>query len=421
MGTPEEQGPDLQIDERGEIRVLDEEARSVIQIRSGLWRIAPSLDDVLLLERFGTDAGAERVVLSGTIPGTSVVDIVSFLHGAKKGGTLTLVSGETCKAVLFDSGNVVSAVSNREEDRLGEILYRYGKITREQLAEALSAVGETRRLGKVLVDRGFINSHELWSFIRKQVEEIFYSVLLLSEGLFYFSVPGHPEYFPANVPMSTQGLMMEGIRRIDELRYFRQQIPSAKVVVEPVWPRPATLQIDPHEEALLAQIRGPVTIEELARSSLLGEFETTRIVFHLLQGGAVRKANVVEVAAGTATAEARIEGLIDTFNQIFREIFATIGRSGRASEFRRGLSSFLTAHGYPDLFREVTIEENGELSKATLMANLAQAGVEQKTDYLYAGLNELLFFEIFGAREILGQEEEQALMRRVNALFQKLR
>ena len=69
----------------------------------------------------------------------------------------------------------------------------------------------------------------------------------------------------------------------------------------------------------------------------------------------------------------------------------------------------------------MSIEQTGDLSKATLMANLAQAGVEQKTDYLYAGLNELLFFEIFGAREILGREEEQALMRRVNALFQKLR
>jgi hypothetical protein len=416
--APGPRGADLRIDERGEVLPLTDAARSAISLRHGLWRFAPSHDGVLLLERVSSDVDGDRVALAGSIVDAGLLDVLSFLHGAKRSGSLTVVSGDVCKAVLFENGNVVSAMSNREEDRLGEMLYRYGKLSPDEIRSALQEVGGTRRLGKVLVDRGLLNSHDLWNFIRKQVEEIVFSLLVLTEGTFYFSVPGQPDHFPAHVPMSSQALLMEGVRRADELRYFRQLIPSSRQVVEALWPRPEGLRLDPHDEAVLAAVTAPVTVADLARASRVGEFEATKAVFHLLRAGALRK---VEDEGTPASAEARLDALISTFNEIFREIYAAIERRGGAEQFRQGLAAFLSAHGYPELFDGVALDPTGELSRSALLANLAKAKTDTKADYLYAGLNELLFFEIFEAREMLGNDEEQELMRRVNALFQRLR
>jgi hypothetical protein len=416
-----ERGPDLRIDEAGDVIPVGEAARAAIQLRRGLWRMAPSHEDVLVLERADGGVAADRVVLVGSLEGLGLPDVFSFLHSSKKSGAVTVVAGEVCKAMLFEDGNVVSAMSNCEEDRLGEILYRYGKISREQLQSALAEVGGSRRLGKVLMDRGILNSHELWNFIRRQVEEIFFSVLLLEQGTFYYSVPGHPDHFPAHVPMNAQELMMEGVRRIDELRYFRQVIPSLDVTLEPKWPTPQGLRLSASDEQVLRLVQRPMTLRELARASRLGDFETTKVVFHLVRTGALRLSEAAARVSPVTFEEQRLVALTDTFNQIFREIFVCIDRAGEGPQFREGLASFLSAHGYQDLFRNVPLEASGELSKSAILENLNRSTVENKADYLYAGLNELLFFEIFEAREILGREEEQALMRRVNALFQQLR
>lgn len=421
MSAPSERAPDLRIDERGEVVPLGEVARAALQTRRGYWRVAPSHESALVLERADPHERGDHVVLAGSVEGAGLMDVINFLCQSQKNGALTVVSGDICKALLLEGGNVVSAMSNRDEDRLGELLYRFGKVTREQLQMALAEVGGPRHLGKVLLDRGIISSHELWSFIRKQVEEIFFGLLLVREGTFYFSVPGHPDFFPAHVPMNSQALLMEGVRRMDELSYFRQLIPSSSVTVVPKWPPPSGVQLEQREEMLLKLCEGPVTVAELSRVSKLGEFETTKSVFHLLKTGALRKLDGPAGPSPRTPEEERLNLLLDTFNQIFREITAAIDKSGRGREFRAGITSFLSSQAYPDLFRNVGFEQNGEITKSALVSNVRTSPTDNKVDYLYSGLNELLFFEIFEAREILGREEENALMQRVNTLFQQLR
>jgi hypothetical protein len=420
MNRQEERGPDLRIDGQGEIVPLGEKARAAIQAWRGLWRIAPSHGDVLLLERHNPTAREDRVVLVGTLQGMEILDIINHISNAQKSGAMTAVSGRSRKALLFEKGSLVSAVSNSDEDSLGEILFRFGKVTRDQLHAAGGEVSGPRRLGKVLVERGIINSHELWTYIRRQVEEIFYSVLHLSEGVFYFSVPGKPESFPARVPMSSNALLMEGVRRMDELKHFRELIPTPEILIEGKWPPAQSVHLDPRDEALLKLTQKPITVAELARISRYGEFETTKAVFHLLKSGLVRRVEGTIETEPTAAGDGRVEALIDTFNQIFREIFACIERNGGSTELQSGIAAFLSSNAYAPLFAEVPFQSTGELSKRALLENLTKAGVENPADYLYAGLNELLFFEIFAAREILGHEEEQALMSRVNQLFQHL-
>ena len=134
--------------------------------------------------------------------------------------------------------------------------------------------------------------------MRRQVEEIFFALLLTREGEFYFERDGR-EPPGANLSLPTQSLLLEGCRRMDELSYFRAKLKSSRVVLQR---RPGvTLPPDltPSQLEVLNLVDGLRTLGELARLSHLGEFECTHAAFGLLQ------ASLVEVLEGAQRSRAR--------------------------------------------------------------------------------------------------------------------
>ncbi len=64
-------------------------------------------------------------------------------------------------------------LKQEENKRLGEILVEMGRISEEQLVEALevqSRPGETRMLGQILLSRGHVKPHHIHVALAKQRE-----------------------------------------------------------------------------------------------------------------------------------------------------------------------------------------------------------------------------------------------------------
>ena len=135
--------------------------------------------------------------------------------------------GPTPLLDYFKRGDVRMAASNVPEDRIGAILYRFGRISAQDLERALSQVTQEHRFGQVLVETGALTTHDLYQFVRKQVEEIFYSVLVVRKGEYYFYRTGDDDVPPSQLQLSTKQLLFEGVRRIDEMSYFREKLPAA--------------------------------------------------------------------------------------------------------------------------------------------------------------------------------------------------
>ncbi len=421
----------LEIDPKGGISCSDRRIWKHLASRAGKWRPVPTPDELLIFQRIEPveeqqllDSGERRigrVALSGTVASSGdLVDVLTFILSNKKTGVLVILNGEIKKTVFFQKGDVRMAASNLPEDRIGAVLYRYGLVTEKQLQNALSKA-KGKRLGQVFVEEGVLTVHELYKCIRKQIEDIFYSILLFRAGEFYFYTMQKEGSLPVLMNLSTNNLLMEGVRRIDEMSYFREKLPSTEVVLE-VSPEVPPRKLEEKESRVYFLIDGKRTVKEIGRESRLGEFETTKIIFHLLQMRYIRVVEQARAVEGIKPGEAAeaLHQVVETFNNVYRKIFAAV--QGRQKELLSGLDSFFGGStGYGDLFQDIMLQEDGALPSKPLLDRLDSLDVPNKTDFLYQALNELLFFEMFTAGQSLSDKDEKSLRERLNEIFANMK
>lgn len=152
--------------------------------------------------------------LSGNLKDYDLSQILEDLQVSKKTGTLTFTNKEIKKCIYLRDGNIVFASSNQDEDRLGDMLLRVGKITKQQFKTSEEILKKTgKKQGAILVDLGYMTPQELFLGLKFQVKEIICSVFLWDEGEFSFD----PAPLPKKViplPFDTAEIIQEVIRRI---------------------------------------------------------------------------------------------------------------------------------------------------------------------------------------------------------------
>jgi hypothetical protein len=161
------------------------------------------------------------MALEGTIRDFGLPDIFQLIGLQRKTGLLTLTNerdGESV-TVTFENGMVVMADSSarRLEDRLGNVLVKQGKVTRERLDETLNVQRQTlQRLGHILTGAGAITSRDLRDALSVQISQIVFRVFRWRDGRYLFAPSESVDYDRENfVPMSTDFILMEGIRMVD--------------------------------------------------------------------------------------------------------------------------------------------------------------------------------------------------------------
>jgi hypothetical protein len=131
-------------------------------------------------------------------------------------------------------------------------------------------------------------------------EKAFYALLALRSGTFQFDPQAQLDNETCNLP--TEPLLMEGMRRIDEIRRLRQTLPA-----------PATVRLlvgaasDPDETRVLAYLGpGARTVGDIIQGVLLGgdvdEYDALKALARLSRRGVVR----VEVPNDAANDESRV-------------------------------------------------------------------------------------------------------------------
>ena len=121
------------------------------------------------------------MALQGTIRDFGLPDIFQLIGLQRKTGTLTLANDKDKEtvAVTFENGMVVMADSSgrRLEDRLGNVLVKQGKLSRERLDEALAVQKQTlQRLGHILAASSAITTRDLRDALSVQVAQIVFRV-----------------------------------------------------------------------------------------------------------------------------------------------------------------------------------------------------------------------------------------------------
>src|SRR5262245_8550611 len=178
------------------------------------------------------------MALEGTIKDFGLPDIFQLIGLQRKTGVLTLTSDKENVTVTFENGMVVMADSSakRLEDRLGHVLVKQAKLSKERLDEALQTQRATlQRLGHVLITGNYITTKDLKDALQTQVSQIVFKVFRWRDGEYHFAPTDNVDYDRENfTPMSADFILMEGIRMVDEWPIIEKKIPSMDIVFRTV-------------------------------------------------------------------------------------------------------------------------------------------------------------------------------------------
>ena len=202
------------------------------------------------------------MALSGTLKDFALPDIFQLIGMQRKTGLLTLESDRETVSVVFEQGMVVHADSTvrRLDDLLGNVLVRQGKMRQEILEEALAKQKVSmQRLGFILTSQGYIERADLTSALSEQVQQIVFRVFRWKSGNYHFDPSADTDYDRDNAsPVSTDHILMEGIRRVDEWPIIEKRIPSLESVFRPLVPQKQIKIVDESVSGGLADAFGNV-------------------------------------------------------------------------------------------------------------------------------------------------------------------
>jgi hypothetical protein len=231
-------------------------------------------------------------VLQGNLAAFKLPEVLTFLAGARKSGTLTLTSGSRESYVFFNDGALVYAGSNDEQFRLGAILLRKKRLTRAEcdLIDELMR-REGGRFGEIAVQQGILSEAQLRDFLKVQVSEILYDGFVWSGGTFAFKEDLDLPGYAVTISVDLGNLIMEGARRIEEWEQCIRLLPDKSVVFHVVArPSEEKITLTADEWRILFLINGQRTLEELVHAAEEDAFHIYRVVYGLLSNKLIEPA-----------------------------------------------------------------------------------------------------------------------------------
>jgi hypothetical protein len=211
--------------------------------QASVWKVLDTSAELLLAMRGQgpglysevVDWGAGRASFAGDLADVQPSELLNFIHQGRRTGVLLARAGAVERALVFVDGNIAWARSTSPPERL-------------------AGVGE-----------------------------VFLGFLVARAGSFAFLNGVDRAALPSALSLDTQAMLLDGLRRLDEMELYRTRIPSPQVVPRPTGKPPDG--VEPQEKQILALADGKRTLAELAVASALGEFETTKAAYALIERG----------------------------------------------------------------------------------------------------------------------------------------
>ncbi len=101
--------------------------------------------------------------------------------------------------------------------------------------------------------------------------------------------PAEDRTFPVKLEMSTEGILMEGFRQIDELRRIGTELPAHHSTLSLAMPViPPLRNLSPDELDVLQLVVNYGTVETILNKSLASDLETSEVLLKLVKSGYLR-------------------------------------------------------------------------------------------------------------------------------------
>ena len=374
---------------------------------SWLWRPfppsgSPPICGCGAANRPNVDRGQLRAVVwhsRETIGDFGLADIFQLIGIQRKTGTLTLDRKSETVTIKFLEGTVAGAENSGQdlEDRLGAVLVRIGKISEAQLREALKSQRKTlQRLGHILVERNYISQDDLIDALRVQQLQVVYRLFRWREGGYHFHASDSVDYDEQHfTPISSDTILMEGARMVDEWPLIERRIRSDQMVfrlsdaalaldldvpgrtriptrrptadfdfdfaslgeggdaaAEAAAPCEEESSLSEEEREILRLIDGQLNVREIDDRSSLGEFDTYRILSDLIGRQLIEEVERIQPTAARHSAP-------EWASLGRRLVQGGPGARNRRSVGNRVVHAARQPPGYPGTWSTTTVRSTG--------------------------------------------------------------
>ncbi|MBI2601559.1 MAG: DUF4388 domain-containing protein [Deltaproteobacteria bacterium] len=227
------------------------------------WQVSSFNEDFLLAKKA---AASTDTVMGASFCSTDVfADFLLGMHLRKWSGAVVIDSGYGEKRLYLRDGELVFATSDLFDDRLGEIAYRKGMITLDQLTESAAKVTRGLRFGQVSVRSGIFTDFELWLALKEQVKEILKSVFMVDSVYFELGAGRHE---------SSEVIFSEGAASLVESCYgygamFRSFVETLKPTSWVTMQNPARAEEGTFLGDLIAIIGRRISVKDFINQSKL--------------------------------------------------------------------------------------------------------------------------------------------------------
>lgn len=235
------------------------------------------------------------IPFTGNFSSVTLPRLLMGLHRKRLTGCLSVNAEVVEKKVYFSKGYAIFSSSSFEDDRLGEMLVKSGKITVEQYDRSVELLKKTgKRQGTILVELGYLTPKELFWGVKYQVREIIYSLFSLERADYEFRQEAIPDEV-ITLKMSMGNLTYEGVKRIDNWTRIRKEMPSTEAVLK-LNDDPLSLfqevEFTQQDKKILSLIDGKRSVKQVVEDSWLNSFEAMKILYVLCSLGIITEKKV---------------------------------------------------------------------------------------------------------------------------------
>jgi hypothetical protein len=229
--------------------------------------------------------------MKGELGTFSVAEILQLIGMQEKSGVLRVRSKGKSAVLFFEAGKVVSARDRRQgaTDPFLFYLQENGAIGLEQLNQVIEAKqkdgGDTL---EILLTLGIVDRTALADQLSAYARETLENMVKWETGTYEFaaSSDGMPEKTIA-APMRLEPILMEALRRKDEVEEIRRFLPSFDTTIKVVEQNIEDLHFETQDAAILTLVDGKRTIDEIIEDSAADEVETLDILERLFALGVI--------------------------------------------------------------------------------------------------------------------------------------
>jgi len=244
------------------------------------------------------------MALQGTLKDFNITEIIQLIGQQLKTGILKIRKEKKIVEINFVDGMIVHVYSNDrgEKDLIGEIFVKAQLITEEQLDRVLGIQRETHQyLGEILVELQYLTKDDVLKVIATQIYETIYDLFWWEDGHFHFDLKGVESYKKIPFALSTEQVLLNILRMVDEWSKIEKKIGSPHMVFKKAEPPtvdsspPPDLkkQLTPEQELIYNLVDGSLPVEEMIDRSLLGKFIASEIIVNLLEMGLIEKVGIL--------------------------------------------------------------------------------------------------------------------------------